>query len=34
MKKRLHALKLNVEDKIKIEWQNVKSVVCATDGWS
>jgi len=34
MKKRLHALKSNVEDKIKNELQNVKSVVCTTDGWS
>ncbi|XP_050521556.1 E3 SUMO-protein ligase ZBED1-like [Daktulosphaira vitifoliae] len=34
MKKRLHALKSNVEDKIKNELQNVKRVVCTTDGWS
>ncbi|KAL4104803.1 hypothetical protein QTP88_020079 [Uroleucon formosanum] len=34
MKKRLHALKSNIEDKIKNELQNVKSVVCTTDGWS
>ena len=32
MKKRLHALKSNFEDKIKNELQNVKSVVCITDG--
>lgn len=34
LKKRLHALKSNVVDKIKNELQNVKSVVCTTDGWS
>lgn len=27
-------MKSNVEDKIKNELQNVKSVVCTTDGWS
>lgn len=34
MKKRLHSLKLKVENKIKNELRNVKSLVCTTDGWS
>jgi len=34
MKKRLHSLKSKVQDKIKSELRNVKSLVCTTDGWS
>lgn len=34
MKKRLHSLKSKVENKIKSELRNVKSLVCTTDGWS
>jgi len=34
MKKRLHSLISKVEDKIKSELRNVKSLVCTTDGWS
>ncbi|KAL4113763.1 hypothetical protein QTP88_017336 [Uroleucon formosanum] len=34
IKKRLHSLKSKVEEKIKSELRNVKSLVCTTDGWS
>ncbi|KAL5246430.1 hypothetical protein ACI65C_013838 [Semiaphis heraclei] len=33
MKKGLHSLKSKVENKIKNELRNVKSLVCTTDGW-